>query len=52
MREIIVAQGYIDIRNFKETTGMSRKYCIAYLEMLDQSGEVVKEKEKRVLRFG
>jgi selenocysteine-specific elongation factor len=52
MREIIVAQGYIDIRNFKESTGMSRKYCIAYLEMFDQSGEVVKEGEKRVLRFG
>ncbi len=52
MREIIVAQGYIDIRNFKELTGMSRKYCIAYLEMLDQSGDVVKEGEKRVLRFG
>ena len=52
MREIITAQGYIDIRNFKEATGMSRKYCIAYLEMLDQSGDVVKEGEKRVLRFG
>ena len=52
MREIITAQGYIDIRNFKETTGMSRKYCIAYLEQLDQSGDIVKEGERRLLRFG
>jgi selenocysteine-specific elongation factor len=51
MREIIAAQGYIDIRNFKKSTGMSRKYCIAYLEFLDKSGEVVKEGEKRVLRY-
>jgi hypothetical protein len=51
MREIITAQGYIDIRNFKETTGMSRKYCIAYLEIMDKSGEVAKEGEKRMLRY-
>jgi len=47
MREIMVARGYIDIRNFKEETGMSRKYCIAYLEWLDKSGETVREGEKR-----
>ena len=52
MREIIVKEGYIDIRNFKDNTGMSRKYCIAYLEFLDKSGEVIKEGEKRVLRYG
>ncbi len=51
MREIITAQGYIDIRNFKATTGMSRKYCIAYLEYLDKSEEVVKEGERRVLKY-
>jgi hypothetical protein len=43
----MVARGYIDIRNFKEETGMSRKYCIAYLEWLDKSGETVREGEKR-----
>jgi selenocysteine-specific elongation factor len=51
MREIMVARGYIDIRNFKATTGMSRKYCIAYLEYLDQSGEVRREGERRVPRY-
>ncbi len=51
MRELITAQGYIDIRNFKQATGMSRKYCIAYLEYLDQNGDVVREGEKRLFRF-
>jgi selenocysteine-specific elongation factor len=51
MREIMTAQGYIDIRNFKAATGMSRKYCIAYLEYLDQSGEVRREGERRLPRY-
>jgi selenocysteine-specific elongation factor len=50
MREIITAQGYIDIRNFKEHTPMSRKYLIAYLEYLDKSAQIDKKGEKRVWR--
>jgi len=52
MREIMVKHGYIDIRLFKAETGMSRKYCIAYLEYLDRQGDVVREGERRLLRFG
>ena len=51
MRETMVKHGYIDIRLFKAETGMSRKYCIAYLEYLDQSGDVVREGEKRMLKY-
>ncbi|ADV47072.1 selenocysteine-specific translation elongation factor [Nitratifractor salsuginis] len=51
MREIMVKHGFIDIRTFKAETGMSRKYCIAYLEYLDKSGDVVREGEKRLLKF-
>ena len=50
MREIIKDDGFIDIRNFKAKSGMSRKYCIAYLEYLDSLGEVKKEKDKRVFK--
>jgi len=52
MREIISTEGSIDIRTFKARTGMSRKYCIAYLEYLDRSDDVVREGEKRLLRYG
>ncbi len=51
MRELMIKHGYLDIRLFKAETGMSRKYCIAYLEYLDKSEEVVKEGEKRVLKY-
>jgi selenocysteine-specific elongation factor len=51
MREIMVKQGFIDIRSFKAETGMSRKYCIAYLEYLDQSGDVVRDGERRMLKY-
>ncbi|HFC03235.1 MAG TPA: selenocysteine-specific translation elongation factor, partial [Nitratifractor salsuginis] len=52
MRELMVKHGYLDIRLFKVETGMSRKYCIAYLEYLDRQGDVVREGERRLLRFG
>ncbi len=51
MREIITAQGYIDIRTFKATTSMSRKYCIAYLEYLDASDTIVNEGNRRRFRY-
>ena len=51
MRELIVADGYLDVQSYKAHTGMSRKYCIAYLEYLDKSGDVVNEKGKRVLKY-
>ncbi len=50
MREIIIKRGYIDIRTFKAETGMSRKYCIAYLEYLDKSGDIAREGDRRVLK--
>ncbi|WP_457607178.1 selenocysteine-specific translation elongation factor [Nitratifractor sp.] len=48
METIMKEEGFIDIRNFKARSGMSRKYCIAYLEYLDRFGKVRREGEKRV----
>ncbi len=50
MKNIVQEDGYIDIRNFKSKTQMSRKYCIAYLEYFDSFEEVYKKKDKRFLR--
>ncbi len=49
MRNIIKEEGFIDIRNFKAKSDMSRKYCISYLEYLDSLGEVRKEGNKRII---
>ncbi|WP_456428443.1 selenocysteine-specific translation elongation factor [Nitratifractor sp.] len=51
MRELMVKHGYLDIRLFKAETGMSRKYCIAYLEYLDKQGDVVREGERRIPKY-
>ncbi|WP_292656553.1 SelB C-terminal domain-containing protein, partial [Nitratifractor sp.] len=51
MRELMVKHGYLDIRLFKAETGMSRKYCIAYLEHLDKQGDVVREGERRIPKY-
>ncbi len=51
MRELMTRYGYLDIRLFKTETGMSRKYCIAYLEYLDRQGEVFREGDKRVPKY-
>jgi len=50
MREIIMKRGYIDIHTFKAETGMSRKYCIAYLEYLDKSSDITRKGDRRVLK--
>ena len=51
MRELMVKHGYLDIRLFRAETGMSRKYCIAYLEYLDRQGDVIREGERRKLKY-
>ncbi len=51
MRELMVKHGYLDIRLFKAETGMSRKYCIAYLEYLDKQGDVGREGERRIPKY-
>ena len=51
MREIITSEGYIDIKNFKDSTGMSRKYLIAYLEYIDKSEEIVRDGDKRLFKY-
>lgn len=50
IREIIKTQGYIDINNFKKHFNISRKYIIAYLDYLDNYGDIKKEDNKRMLR--
>ena len=50
IREIIKTQGYIDIASFKKHFNISRKYIIAYLDYLDNYGDIKKEDNKRMLR--
>ncbi|MEO1927359.1 MAG: selenocysteine-specific translation elongation factor [Nautiliaceae bacterium] len=50
MREIIEKEGYIDIKKFKEHMPMSRKYIVAYLDYLDQMGDIEKIENKRYLK--
>ena len=50
IREIIKTQGYIDINNFKKHFNISRKYIIAYLDYLDNYGDIKKEDNKRMLK--
>ncbi|ACM92505.1 selenocysteine-specific translation elongation factor [Nautilia profundicola AmH] len=50
MREIMEKEGYIDIKKFKEHMPMSRKYIVAYLDYLDQLGDVEKRDNKRYLK--
>ena len=48
MKEIIKKDGYIDVKNFKASYDMSRKYLIAYLDYLDNFSEIKKEEQRRV----
>ena len=50
MREIIEKEGYIDIKKFKEHMPMSRKYIVAYLDYLDQMGDIEKIENKRYFK--
>jgi selenocysteine-specific elongation factor len=50
MKEIMEKEGYIDIKKFKEHMPMSRKYIVAYLDYLDQLGDVEKRDNKRYLK--
>ena len=50
MRDVIKKRGYIDVKIFKEEMPMSRKYIVAYLDYLDQMGDIVKEDTKRYLK--
>jgi selenocysteine-specific elongation factor len=50
MREIMEKKGYIDIKTFKEEMPMSRKYIVAYLDYLDNMGDIIKIENKRYLK--
>jgi len=51
MKDIIKKHGFIDIKKFKEEMPMSRKYIIAYLDYLDNLGDIVKIDNKRYLKY-
>ncbi len=51
MRQILNANGYIDITLLKEKLPLSRKYLINYLEYLDNFNDIVREGDKRISRF-
>lgn len=50
LKELILRDGYADIINAKEYLGLSRKYTIAYLEMLDNDENITKIENKRILK--
>lgn len=50
LREIIKNEGYIDVNIFKKHYDISRKYIIAYLDYLDNYGDIKKDENKRTLR--
>ena len=50
MKDIIKKRGYIDVKVFKEEMPMSRKYIVAYLDYLDQLGDIIKIDNKRYLK--
>ncbi len=50
LREIIKNEGYVDVNIFKKYYDISRKYMIAYLDYLDNYGDIIKEDNKRMLR--
>lgn len=50
MREIIKKDGYLDINNFKAHLHLSRKYCITYLDYLDNFSDIYNENGKRYIR--
>ena len=50
MKEIMEEVGYIDIKVFREKMPMSRKYIVAYLDYLDNMGDVIKIENKRYLK--
>ncbi|WP_457560983.1 selenocysteine-specific translation elongation factor [Caminibacter sp.] len=50
MKEIIKKRGYIDVKVFKEEMPMSRKYIVAYLDYLDNLGDIEKIDNKRYLK--
>jgi selenocysteine-specific elongation factor len=50
MKEIMASIGYIDIKTFKQELPMSRKYIVAYLDYLDNLGDVIKIDNKRYLK--
>jgi selenocysteine-specific elongation factor len=50
MKDIIKKRGYIDVKVFKEEMPMSRKYIVAYLDYLDNLGDIEKIDNKRYLK--
>ena len=48
--ELIARDGYADVSNAKDFLNLSRKYTIAYLEVLDNDERIEKIENKRVLK--
>ena len=48
MKDIIKEDGFIEIFNFKQRVDLSRKYLVAYLDYLDNFGDIKKIENKRV----
>jgi selenocysteine-specific elongation factor len=49
LKNIIKKEGYLDISVFKKHYNLSRKFIVAYLDYLDNFGEIKKDGNKRYL---
>jgi selenocysteine-specific elongation factor len=49
LRALIKAEGYADVQSVKSRFNLSRKYAVAYLERLDQFGDIRREDNRRLL---
>jgi selenocysteine-specific elongation factor len=49
LRALIKADGYADVQSVKTRFNLSRKYAVAYLERLDQFGDIRREDNRRFL---
>ncbi|MDR2153190.1 MAG: selenocysteine-specific translation elongation factor [Helicobacteraceae bacterium] len=49
LRTLIKEAGYADVQNVKARFNLSRKYAVAYLERLDQFGDIRRDDNRRYL---
>lgn len=50
LRNLIHTHGYLDVALIRDHLGLSRKYCVAYLDYLDQFGDISKDENQKRYR--
>lgn len=50
LKQIIKDDGYANVQNVKDKLGLSRKFAIAYLEILDSENDIIKIENNRIFK--